>query len=212
MPRFLVVVDVDSTLIEDEVIDLLAEEAGTASEVAAITAAAMDGKLEFASSLRQRVATLAGLSETAVARVRERVRITEGAEELIAAVHETGGRVAAVSGGFHDVIDLLCAHLELDRWRANCLEVRDGALTGNLSGRVIDAAAKASAVKEWAKVYSIPLRHTIVVGDGANDLTMMDIAGLAVAFDAKPRVRREAHVTVNDRDLSLVLPLLGLRG
>lgn len=212
MPRFLVVLDVDSTLIENEAIDLLAEAAGMKDEVTAITATAMDGSLDFETSLRQRVAMLAGLSEDALGAVRERMQLTPGAEQLIEVVRASGGRVGAVSGGFHDLIDPLAAGLKLDRWRANCLDVVDGVLTGKIRGPVIDARAKAAALQEWADIYSIPLRHTIAVGDGANDILMLGAAGLAVGFDAKSAVRNAANVLITVRDLSQVLPLLGLRG
>lgn len=212
MPRFLVVLDVDSTLIEDEVIDLLAEAAGSFNEVSAITASAMNGGIDFEDSLRLRVATLKGLEESALHTVRGRVRLTEGVRELIAGVHATGGRVCAVSGGFHDIIDPIAAGLGLDRWRANCLEITGGTLTGALKGRVIDSEAKATAVEEWADIYSIARDHVVVIGDGANDLPMLAAGGLGIAFDAKPAVRDAANLVMNERDLSQVLPLLGLRG
>ncbi|MBB5631953.1 phosphoserine phosphatase [Cryobacterium mesophilum] len=212
MPRLLVVLDVDSTLIEDEVIDLLAEAAGSLGDVSAITAAAMNGDIDFEQSLRARVATLEGLPESAVADVRRGIRITTGARELVAGVHAAGGRIGVVSGGFHEVIDPIAAELELDRWRANSLEVVDGTLTGRLLGRIVDAEAKASTLREWAAIYGIPLAQTVAVGDGANDLTMMAITGLAVGFDAKAPVRDEANIIMDVRDLSQLLPLLGLRG
>jgi len=212
MPRFLVVLDVDSTLIENEVIDLLAEAAGSYDEVAAITASAMNGDTDFAQSLRLRVATLKGLPESALTGVRRRLQLTSGASELITRVHASGGRVCAISGGFHDVIDPLAAGLALDRWRANCLEITNGVLTGALRGRVIDAVAKESAVREWAAVYSVPRERTVTIGDGANDLPMLAAGGLGIAFDAKPAVRDGANIVMVDRDLSQVLPLLGLRG
>ncbi len=136
----------------------------------------------------------------------------KGAQELIAGVQSAGGRVAVVSGGFHQVIDPLAAGLGLDRWRANTLEIVDGALTGRVAGRMIDGAAKAEALREWAGVYGIGLQQTVAVGDGANDLAMMHATGLAVGFDAKAPVRDEANVIIDVRDLSQVLPLLGLRG
>ena len=212
MPRFLVVLDVDSTLIEDEVIDLLADAAGSRDAVAAITAAAMNGEVDFEQSLRARVATLAGLPETALVTVSHQVRVTAGVPEMVAGVHAAGGRVGVVSGGFHEVIDPIAAELGLDRWRANTLEVVDGMLTGELRGRIVDGAAKAETLREWAAIYGIPLRQTIAVGDGANDLAMMSITGLSVGFDAKAPVRDEANVIMDVRDLSQILPLLGLRG
>lgn len=212
MPRLLVVLDFDSTLIENEVIDLLAEAAGSYEKVAAITSSAMKGEIDFTESLRARVATLKGLPESALVEVRDRVTVTHGAQELIDGVQSVGGRVCAVSGGFHDVIDPLVVGLGLDRWRANCLEIVDGALTGNLRGRVIDAAAKENALREWSGVYSVPLERTVAIGDGANDVSMMSASGLAVAFGATAFVRVAANIVINDRDLSQVLPLLGLRG
>lgn len=212
MARFLVVLDVDSTLIENEVIELLAEQAGSLDDVAAITAQAMNGELDFEQSLTARVATLAGLTAHDVATSISRITVTRGVPELIEAVHAEGGSVGVVSGGFHEAIDDLAEELGLDYWHANRLETRDGVLTGRVSGPVVDAAAKAHAVRRWAADSDLPLSQTIVVGDGANDLAMMGICGLAVGFDAKAPVRDAAHVLIDERDLSQVLPLLGLRG
>ena len=212
MPRFLVVLDVDSTLIEQEIIELLADAAGSRTEVAAITAAAMNGELDFEESLRTRVATLEGLPESVFTEIGTAIRVTNGVPELIAGLHAAGGRVGAVSGGFHEIIDPLAAGLGLDRWRANSLEVEAGVLTGKLRGSVVDAAAKAATMRAWADVYGIPLRQTMAVGDGANDLPMMEITGLSVGFDAKAPVRDEADLVMDVRDLSQLLPLLGLRG
>ncbi|CAN5499787.1 phosphoserine phosphatase SerB [soil metagenome] len=210
MAAFLVVLDVDSTLIENEVIELLADEAGSGLQVAEITSRAMNGELDFEESLRERVSTLAGLPLAAIHRVREKVTVTTGVPELIAGVHAAGGRVAVVSGGFHEVIDRLAAELGLDEWRANRLEVVDGVLTGGLIPPIIDAAAKASALREWAVDAGLPLSQTLAVGDGANDLPMMAVCGLAVGFDAKAPVRDLAHTLLDVRDLSLLLHLMGL--
>lgn len=212
MARFLVVLDVDSTLIENEVIELLAEHAGSLAEVAEITLAAMNGELDFEMSLRARVATLKGLPVAVFEAIGELVRVTRGVPELIAGLHAAGGKAAVVSGGFHEIIDPLADSLALDFWRANRLEVADGNLTGGLVGPVIDAAAKADAVREWSAEMGIPLTQTVAVGDGANDLAMMSITGLAIGFDAKAPVRDEAHVLIDERDLSQVLGLLGLSG
>lgn len=212
MPRFLVVLDVDSTLIEEEIIELLADAAGSRTEVSAITAAAMNGEVDFEESLRTRVATLEGLPESVLVEIGAAIRITKGVSDLVAGLHAAGGRVGVVSGGFHEIIDPIAAGLGLDRWRANSLEVVDGVLTGNLRGRIVDAAAKADTLRDWAAVYGIPLRQTIAIGDGANDLLMMEITGLSVGFDAKAPVRDEANLVMDVRDLSQVLPLLGLRG
>jgi phosphoserine phosphatase len=212
MARFLVVLDVDSTLIENEVIELLADEAGAGERVAEITFRAMNGELDFEQSLRERVATLAGLPESVIETVRSRVRVTRGVPELIAGVQAAGGKVAVVSGGFHEIIDPLARELGLDHWRANRLGVADGKLTGEVVPPVVDAAAKAAALREWATDAGIPMSQTVAVGDGANDLPMMAICGLAVGFDAKAPVRDLAHVLLDERDLSMLLPLLGLPG
>lgn len=212
MTRFLVVLDVDSTLIEDEVIELLAAQAGSLSEVESITHQAMNGKRDFEESLRARVATLKGLPESVFATVRAQVTVTRGVAEMIAAIHAADGFVGVVSGGFHEIVDPVALALGLDYCRANRLEVVGGVLTGDLAGRIVDAAAKATTLREWAEQCQVPLSRTIAVGDGANDLQMMAVAGLAVGFDAKAPVRDLAGVLIDVRDLSQVLPLLGLRG
>ncbi|MFS0730589.1 phosphoserine phosphatase SerB [Curtobacterium sp. 1P10AnD] len=212
MPRFLVVLDADSTLLEDEVIELLADAAGTRPQVAAVTERAMRGEIDFAESLRERVATLAGLQDDVFRSAQQAVRVTRGAEELVRGVHAAGGAAAVVSGGFHEVLDPFAAELGLDHCRANRLEVVDGVLTGRVLGDVVDAHAKAAALREWAATDGVEPARTVAVGDGANDLEMMRIAGLSVAFDAKPRVRAEADLAVVDRDLSAVLATMGLRG
>lgn len=205
--RPLVVLDCDSTTIQDEVIELLAEVAGTRELVAEVTERAMRGELDFAESLRERVATLAGTPESVFADAYARVRPSRGIHELVAEVHARGGVVGVVSGGFHEVLDPLAADLRLDRWRANRLEVADGVLTGRVTGPIIDAAAKAEALREWADEAGIPLSATVAIGDGANDLEMMAIAAVSVGFNAKPVVRERADVTIED-DLSLTIPLL----
>ena len=210
MARFLVVLDVDSTLIENEVIELIAEEAGSLELVAAVTSRAMNGELDFAASLRERVATLEGRDVAALDRVRSRVVVTKGVPELIAGVHSAGGRVAVVSGGFHEIIDPLAERLGLDHWRANRLHSEGGRLTGTVSGPIVDPESKATALREWAAASEVPLRQTIAVGDGANDLRMMEQAGLSVAFDAKLPVRAAADIVLDVRNLSLLLPLMGL--
>jgi len=210
MARFLVVLDVDSTLIENEVIELLAAEAGSADRVAEITFRAMNGEIDFEESLRERVATLTGLPDTVFATVGARVTVTEGVPAMVKGVQDAGGRVAVVSGGFHEVIDPIAETLGLDHWRANRFEVVDGRLTGGLIPPIIDAAAKADALCEWADAAGLPLSQTVAVGDGANDLPMMAICGLAVGFDAKAPVRDLANVLLDRRDLSMLLPLLGL--
>lgn len=208
--RYLVVLDVDSTLIENEVIELLAANAGSLERVTAITERAMRGELDFEQSLRERVATLAGLPESLFDEVRKQVTVTRGVPELIAGVKAAGGHIGVVSGGFHEILDALADHLRLDFWRANRLEVADGQLTGRVLGEVVDAAAKAQALIEWAETTQTPITRTVAIGDGANDLKMMEAAGLSIAFNAKPIVRERADVILDERDLSRVLGILGL--
>ena len=187
--RFLVVLDADSTLIEDEVIELLADAAGSRPEVQAVTERAMRGELDFAESLVARVKTLAGLPTSVFGDVGRLIRPTPGVHELIATLHAHGSRVGVVSGGFHELLDPLAGLLRLDHWRANRLEVANGRLTGGLVGPIIDADAKAATLREWAAADGIALSRTVAVGDGANDLRMMDQAGLSIAFNAKPLVK-----------------------
>ncbi|GAA1508766.1 phosphoserine phosphatase SerB [Agromyces terreus] len=208
----LVVLDADSTLIREEAIELLAEAAGSLPLVAAVTERAMRGELDFAASLREQAATLAALGVADLAHARDEMTPTQGIRELVAGVHAVGGVVGVVSGGFHELLDPLAASLDLDFCRANRLETVDGRLTGRVDGPIIDAEAKAVALAEWADAASVPLRRTVAVGDGANDLRMLDRAGLGVAFCAKPVVREQADVAITTPDLSQVLPLLGLRG
>jgi phosphoserine phosphatase len=204
--EYLVVFDVDSTLIEDEVIELLAEVAGKRDEVAAVTERAMAGELDFAQSLIERVSTLAGLPDSVFADVQSRIRITTGAKETIAAIQAAGGKVGAVSGGFIQLLTPLATELNLDFARANELEVVDGKLTGRVVGKIIDRTAKAEALKEWSAASG--LTNTVAVGDGANDLEMMAHADLGVAFNAKPIVREKADVVIEGKDLRKLLELL----
>ena len=208
MTKFLVVFDVDSTLIEDEAIELLAERAGKRKEVAAITDRAMSGELDFAASLIERVAALAGLPESVLEEVSKELRPTKGAAELVAAIHARGGKAAAVSGGFIQLLAPVKEAIGFDFERANTLEVVEGKLTGNVLGQIIDREAKAKALLTWAAELSVPQARTIAVGDGANDLGMMEVAGLSVAFCAKPIVRQNAKIALNQRDLALLIQLL----
>lgn len=205
--RPLVVLDCDSTTIQDEVIELIADAAGSREEVAEVTERAMRGELDFAESLRERVATLAGTPESVFAVTHARVRHTPGIAKLIEAVHARGGKVGVVSGGFHEVLDLIARDLNIDFWRANRLELVDGMLTGRTVGPIIDAAAKAEALREWSAETGIPLSATVAIGDGANDLSMMEIAALGVSFNGKPIVRERADVVI-EHDLALAIPLL----
>lgn len=206
--RFLVVLDADSTLIRNEVIELIADEAGRGPEVAAATEAAMRGEVDFATSLRSRVRALEGVPNAAFANVLARIEPTPGVHELIDAVHARGGAVGVVSGGFHEILDTVAPQLGVDVWRANRLATRDGALSGVVDGDIVDAAGKAAALREWSAEREVALSRTIAIGDGANDLEMMAVAGLGVAFNAKPAVRARADVVVGPVDLSEVIPLL----
>jgi phosphoserine phosphatase len=206
--RFLVVLDADSTLIRNEVIELIADEAGRGPEVAAATEAAMRGEVDFATSLRSRVTALGGVPVSSFARVLARIEPTPGVRELVGAVHEREGRVGVVSGGFHEILDTVAPDLGVDVWRANRLATADGALTGLVDGVIVDAEGKAAALREWADEAGVPLSRTIAIGDGANDLRMMAVAGLGVAFNAKPAVRARADVVVGPVDLAEVIALL----
>ena len=208
MSRFLVVFDVDSTLIEDEVIELLAEAAGKRAEVKAITDSAMAGELDFAQSLTARVAMLAGVPASAIDETFKRVAVTKGARELIAGIHSAGGKVAAVSGGFIQVLEPLAKELGIDFYRANTLEVVDGHLTGKTQGQIVDRSVKASSLLEWAEALGLTASQTIAVGDGANDLEMMSVAGLGVAFNAKPLVRANADLVLSGESLESLLAIL----
>ncbi len=200
--------DADSTLIRNEVIELIADEAGRGAEVAAATEAAMRGEVDFATSLRSRVEALRGVPVSSFARVLSRIEPTPGAQDLIAAVHERGGVAAVVSGGFHEILDTVAPSLGVDIWRANRLAAEDGALTGVVDGPIVDAAGKAASLTEWAAEHGVPLSRTIAIGDGANDLKMMAVAGLGLAFNAKPAVRAQADLVVGPVDLSEVISLL----
>ena len=206
----LVVMDVDSTFIQDEVIDLLADEAGVLDQVADITERAMAGELDFEQSLRARVALLAGLPADALDRVRERVTLTPGARTLCRTLLRLGYRIALVSGGFVEVIAPLAAELGVTDVRANSLEVVDGRLTGHVLGDVVDRLGKRTALEAFARQYGIPQRRTIAIGDGANDIDMLEAAGLGVAFNAKAAARDAADTSLNVPYLDSVLFLLGI--
>ena len=208
MTKFLVVFDVDSTLINEEAIELLAERAGTREQVAAVTERAMRGELDFAQSLIERVATLAGLPESILDEVSQELTPTKGAKELIEAIHERGGKAVAVSGGFIQLLGPVKEKLRFDLERANTLEIQNGKLTGKVIGKIIDRQAKADALVEWARDFGVALADTIAVGDGANDLGMMEVAGLSVAFCAKPVVQEKAKIALNERDLAKLIDLL----
>ena len=208
--RRLVVLDVDSTLVRDEVIELIAARAGRGEEVAALTAAAMRGEVDFAESLRRRVSALAGLHVSVLDDVRADVRLTPGAKTLVDVLHHLGYTVAVVSGGFVEVVAPLAASLGITRVRANALEVSSGLLTGRTVGPVVDRAGKAAALRAFAAAERLPLSRTVAVGDGANDLDMLAAAGLGIAFNATPVVRAAAHTSISTPYLDSVLLLLGI--
>jgi phosphoserine phosphatase len=206
----LVVMDVDSTLVQDEVIDLLAARAGCADQVAKLTAAAMAGQLDFATSLRERVALLAGLDERVLDEVRAGLRLAPGARTLIRTLRRLGYRCGIVSGGFVQVIEPLAAELGIHYVAANALEISGGVLTGRLSGPVVDRAGKADALRRFARQAGVPVSQAVAVGDGANDLDMIAAAGLGVAFNAKQVVRDAADAAVSVPYLDSILYLLGI--
>jgi phosphoserine phosphatase len=199
--------DVDSTLITQEVVELLAEHAGSRAEVADITERAMRGELDFTESLRARVATLAGLPASVFDAVLAEVVVTPGAVELLAELDRRGWPVGLVSGGFVEVVGPLAGRLGIPRFHANALEVEHGALTGRVAGEVVDRAVKARTLREFAADAGVPLDRTVAIGDGANDLDMLAAAGFGIAFNAKPVVCAQADAVVRDRlDAVLDLP------
>jgi phosphoserine phosphatase len=208
--QYLVVMDVDSTFIQDEVIDLLADEAGVMDQVAALTERARAGELDFEQSLRARVALLEGLPAEALDRVRERITLTPGARTLCRTLSRLGYRIALVSGGFTDIITPIAADLGVTDVRANALEIVDGRLTGRVLGAVVDRLGKRTALEEFARGYGIPHRRTIAIGDGANDIDMLEAAGLGIAFNAKAPAREAADTSVNVPYLDSVLFLMGI--
>ncbi|MGV1007381.1 MAG: phosphoserine phosphatase SerB [Dermatophilaceae bacterium] len=206
----LVVMDVDSTFIQQEVIDLLAACAGRTEQVSALTARAMRGEIDFAESLRQRVRALAGLDVAALDDVRRSIVLTPGARTLVRTLRRLGHTVALVSGGFIQIVGPVAAELGIALVAANDLEVIDGRLTGRMAGELVDRAAKARALRRFAVQADVPLSRTVAVGDGANDLDMLETAGLGIAFNAKPIVRRQADTSVTVPYLDAVLYLLGI--
>jgi phosphoserine phosphatase len=203
--------DVDSTLIQQEVIELLADYAGVMPEVKTITEQAMSGELDFNQSLERRVGLLEGLSDEIFQWLKPQIELTPGVQELIAAVHGLGGKIGAVSGGFSQVLEPLANEIGLDYWMANSLEVFDGKLTGCLVGPVIDAEAKATALRSWAIDSGIALENTIAIGDGANDIPMLKCAGYAVAFRPKPILKQYADLVIEENSLASLIGKLDSR-
>ena len=206
----LVQLDVDSTFIQQEAIESLAAKAGVLDEVSQITAAAMRGELDFAESLIARVSLLQGLSEDVIKQVQSEIRLTEGAAELVATLHQEGHCVSLVSGGFTNILQPMVDEMKIDFYRANTLEVVEGKLTGKVLGAIIDRAAKADALREFATACGVDLSNTVAIGDGANDLDMMGIAGISIAFNAKPIVEAAADYAIKEPSLRSVASLINL--
>ncbi len=206
--RRLIVMDIDSTLINEEVIDLLGEEAGVGEQVADITERAMRGELDFAQALNERVGLLAGLDASVFDRTFTRVTFTPGALELVRTAHERGWKVGVVSGGFHEVADRIVNTAGIDYCLANRLEVEAGKLTGRLAAKIVTKERKLESLKAWAAELGIPLSRTVAMGDGANDIPMIQAAGVGIAFCAKPKTRAAAPHAIDERNLMLALPLI----
>ena len=207
----LVQLDVDSTFIQQEAIELLAAQAGVLDQVSQITESAMRGELDFEESLRARVALLAGLPESVIEKVQNEIALTDGAKDLVATLHEKGHSVALVSGGFIDIIEPMVRSLSIKYFKANKLEIVNGVLTGGLIGPIIDRAAKAAALIEFAVASEVEIKNTVAIGDGANDLDMMAAAGLSIAFNAKPIVAAAADLAIHEPSLKTVIDLIQLQ-
>ena len=204
----LIVMDIDSTLINEEVIDLLGEEAGVGERVADITERAMRGELDFSAALRERVGLLAGLDAEVFDRAFSRVTFTPGARELVAEAHARGWRVGVVSGGFHEVADRIVAEAGIDYCLANRLEVEDGHLTGKLAAPIVTKERKLEALRDWTFELGIPLERCVALGDGANDIPMILAAGTGIAFCAKPKTRAAAPFAIDERNLMLAFDII----
>ena len=206
----IVMLDMDSTLIEQEVINLLGQASGKSLEIEAITDKAMAGDLDFKTALIERVSLLKGLDHNILSQVRDQISLTKGAKKLVDELHQQGHKVGVVSGGFIEVIEPILKSLEIDFYRANKLKIQDGVLTGEIDGPLIDSHAKRMALEEFADQEQVQLEQTVAIGDGANDLEMIKAAGLGIAFNAKPKVAAAADTTISNQDLSTVLLLMGI--
>lgn len=201
----LCVMDGDATLINEETIDELARYAGVGERVAAITARAMNGELDFKAALRERVALLKGMDSAIVQRTAEQLTFTHGAKQLIDTLHKHGWKIGVVSGGFHEVVDTLADEIGVDMVLANRLGVADNTLTGELVGEIVTKERKREQMLEWAQQLHVPTSQILALGDGANDIPMLQAAGLGIAFCAKPHVQEQVAYQINTRDLSLAL-------
>ena len=204
----LILFDVDSTLIKQEVIDLLADKSGHGREVQQITARAMKGEIDFSQALFKRVSLLEGLPESVFDEVLSQISFAEGFDELFSYLRKNGFLVGAVSGGFHNVLDKLFSQLQLDFLKANVLEVVDGRLTGKITSAPVDRMAKARALREFAALHNIELESTVAVGDGANDLDMIEIAGLVVSYMGKEILRQKADLHLDKAGLNALIQYL----
>lgn len=202
--------DVDSTFIKQEAIELLAAKAGVFDEVSKITASAMRGEIDFQTSLEERVKLLKGLPVAAISQVQDEIQLTDGAQDLVKTLHDLGHSVSLVSGGFVELISPIIFQLSIQHFKANKLRIYDGLLTGEIEGVVIDRAAKAAALIEFATLAGVELVNTVAIGDGANDLDMMKVAGISIAFNAKPIVIAAADFAINEPSFRSVLKLIGL--
>lgn len=211
MRKYLLVLDVDSTMIEQEVIELLAERVGLRDQVKILTDQAMAGEIDFREALMKRVGLLEGLNAKVLEELLAEIRITHGVPELISAVHNSGGLVGAISGGFSQVLELLSAELNLDFFKANNLEIENDVITGKIIGEIVDAEVKARTLLRWAGEYGFDLSSTVAVGDGANDIQMLKASGFAVAFRPKEVLRDHADLIIEGDSLEPLISVLELR-
>lgn len=211
MRKYLVVLDVDSTMIEQEVIELLAERVGLRDQVKILTDQAMAGEIDFRTALLKRVGLLEGLTDQVFQEVLSDIRVTEGVTELISTVQKSGGLVGAISGGFSQVLEPLADKLSLNFFKANNLEISDGVMTGRIIGDIVDADMKANTLLEWAGEYGFDMSNTVAVGDGANDIQMLNTSGFAVAFRPKDVLREHADLIIEGDSLEPLISVLELR-